>query len=111
MIYIVSLINIIRSIRKMSLDHLDKNAQRRVMAESRKYYWDAPYLFRLGAYGVLRRCVPREERLEILRKCHSGEYGLVGSIARRCIKMRKGMLLLVWNVKERGIYQQGMLCL
>jgi hypothetical protein len=69
------MINIIRAIRKMPLDHLDKNAQRRVMAESQKYYWDAPYLFWLGADGVLRRCVPREERLKILRKCHSGEYG------------------------------------
>jgi hypothetical protein len=28
------MINIIRDIRKMPLDHLDKNAQRRVMAES-----------------------------------------------------------------------------
>jgi hypothetical protein len=45
--------NIIRAIRKMALDHLDKNAQRRVMAESQKYYWDAPYLFRLRADGVL----------------------------------------------------------
>jgi hypothetical protein len=69
------MINIIRAIRKMPLDYLDKNAQRRVMAESQKYYWDAPYLFRLGADGVLRRCIPREERLEILRKCHSGKYG------------------------------------
>jgi hypothetical protein len=43
------MINIIRAIRKMPLDHLDKNAQRRVMTESQKYYWDAPYLFRLGA--------------------------------------------------------------
>jgi hypothetical protein len=59
----------------MPLDHLDKNAQKRVKAESQKYYWDAPYLFRLGADGVLRRCVPREERLEILRKCPSGKYG------------------------------------
>jgi hypothetical protein len=41
------MINIIRAIRKMPLDDLDKNAQRRVMAESRKYYWYAPYLFRL----------------------------------------------------------------
>jgi hypothetical protein len=31
------MINIIRSIRKMPLDHLDKNAKRRVMAESQEY--------------------------------------------------------------------------
>jgi hypothetical protein len=78
---------------------------------SQKYYWDAPYLFRLGADGVLGRCIPREERVKMLRKCHSGEYGghyghfstqakVVGSIVRRCIKIQKGTLLLVRNVKE-----------
>jgi hypothetical protein len=69
------MIDIIRAIRKMPLDHLDKNSQRRIIFESRKYFWDAPYLFKLGNDGFMRRCVPREERLEILRKCHSAEYG------------------------------------
>jgi hypothetical protein len=69
------MIDIIRAIRKMHIDHLDKNSQRRIISESRKYFWDAPYLFKLGNDGVMRRCVPREERLEILRKCHSAEYG------------------------------------
>jgi transposase InsO family protein len=59
----------------MPLDHLDKNTQRRIIFKSRKYFWDSPYLFKLGNDGVMRRCVPREERLEILRKCHSAEYG------------------------------------
>jgi hypothetical protein len=68
------MINIIGAIRKMSLDHLDKNTQRMIIFESRKYFWDSPYLFKLGNDGVKRRCVPREERLEILRKCHSAEY-------------------------------------
>jgi hypothetical protein len=52
--------DIIRCIRKMPLDHLDKNAKRRVIAESRKIHWDAPYLYRCGDDGVLRRCVQRE---------------------------------------------------
>jgi hypothetical protein len=69
------MINIIQAIQKMPLDHLDRNSQRRIISESRKYFWDAPYLFKLGNDGVMRRCVPREERLEILRKCHSVEYG------------------------------------
>jgi hypothetical protein len=38
-------------------------------------------------------------------------YGLVGSIGQRCIKIRNSTLLLVQNVKERGIYHKGMLCL
>jgi hypothetical protein len=69
------MIDIIRAIRKMPLDHLDKTFQKKIISESKKYFWDAPYLFKLGNDGVMRRCVPREERLEILRKCHSMEYG------------------------------------
>jgi transposase InsO family protein len=69
------MIDIIRAIRKMPLDHLDRNSQRKIISESKKYFWDAPYLFKLGNDGVMRRCVPREERLEILRKCHTAEYG------------------------------------
>jgi hypothetical protein len=65
------MIDIIRAIRKMPLDHLDKNSEQKIISESKKYFWDAPYLFKLGNDGVMRRCVPREERLEILRKCHS----------------------------------------
>jgi hypothetical protein len=68
------MIDIIRAIQKMPLDHLDKNTQRRIISESQKYFWDSPYLFKLGNDGVMRRYVPGEERLEILRKCHSAEY-------------------------------------
>ena len=67
--------HIMRAIKGMSLDHLDKNTKRRVISESKKYYWNAPYLYRYGEDGVLRKCVPEQEREEILRKCHSSEYG------------------------------------
>jgi hypothetical protein len=60
--------DIIGCLQKMPLEHLDKNAKRRVIAESRKFYWDAPYVYRCGDDGVLRRCVPRQEREDILRK-------------------------------------------
>jgi hypothetical protein len=69
------MIDIIQAIRKMPLDHLDKNSQKKIISESKKYFWDAPYLIKLGNDGVTRRCVPREEMVEILRKCHSAEYG------------------------------------
>jgi hypothetical protein len=58
------MIDIIRAIRKMPLDHLDEDTQRRIIFESRKYFWDTPYLFKLGNVGVMIRCVPREERLK-----------------------------------------------
>jgi hypothetical protein len=111
------MIDIIRAIRKMPLDHLDKNSQRRIVFESRKYFWDAPYLFKLGNDGVMRRCVTIEEKLEILRKCHSAEYGghyshfrtqkkcdPVDSIGWRCMKILKDTLCHAPNAKEPGIY-------
>jgi hypothetical protein len=69
------MIDIIPAIQRMPLDLLDKNTQRRIITESWKYFWDSLYLFKFGTDGVMRRCVPKEERQEILRKCHSAEYG------------------------------------
>ena len=37
--------DIIMAIKGMPLDHLDKNARKRVITERRKYYWDPPYLY------------------------------------------------------------------
>jgi hypothetical protein len=42
------MIDIIRAIQKMPLDHQDRNSQRSIISESRKYFWDAPYLFKLA---------------------------------------------------------------
>jgi hypothetical protein len=42
------MIDIIRAIRKIPLDHLDTNSQRKIISKSKKYFWDAPYLFKLG---------------------------------------------------------------
>jgi hypothetical protein len=117
------MIDIIRAIRKMPLDHLGKNTQRRLIFESRKYFWDSPYFFKLVNDGVMRRCVPREERLEILRKCHSAECGghyshfrtqkkcgPADSFGRRCMKILKDMLHHAPNAKEPKIFLKGMPC-
>jgi hypothetical protein len=48
------MIDIIRAIQKMPLDYLDKNTQRRIISESRKCFWDSPYLYKLGNDGVMR---------------------------------------------------------
>jgi hypothetical protein len=66
------MIDIIRAIRKMPLDHLDRNSQRRIIFESKKYFWDAPYLLKLGNDGVMRRCVPREREVRNFEKAPRG---------------------------------------
>ena len=37
--------------------------------------WDEPYLFRVCSNGLLRKCVPAEEGIKIIERCHSSPYG------------------------------------
>nr|GEU92040.1 reverse transcriptase domain-containing protein [Tanacetum cinerariifolium] len=39
------------------------------------YFWDDPYLFKICADQVIRRCVSGQEAVEILKACHSGPTG------------------------------------
>ncbi|GKB05662.1 reverse transcriptase domain-containing protein [Tanacetum coccineum] len=36
------------------------------------YFWDDPYLFKICADQVIRRCVAGQEAIDILKACHSG---------------------------------------
>jgi hypothetical protein len=49
--------------------------RRKLQIESRRHFWDDPYLYRVYSDGLLRRCVPTEEGLQIIKKCHSAPYG------------------------------------
>ncbi|GJU93778.1 reverse transcriptase domain-containing protein [Tanacetum coccineum] len=39
------------------------------------YFWDDPYLFKIYADQVIRRCVAGQEAVDILTACHSGPTG------------------------------------
>nr|GEV55894.1 reverse transcriptase domain-containing protein [Tanacetum cinerariifolium] len=39
------------------------------------YFWDDPYLFKICAYQIIRRCVSGQEAIDILKACHSGPTG------------------------------------
>ena len=43
--------------------------------EGRRHLWDAPYLYRVCADGLLRRCVPTMEAQKIIEKYHIAPYG------------------------------------
>jgi hypothetical protein len=53
---------------------LEKN-KRKLIYESRLHIWDEPYLFRVCSNILLRRCVPVEEGIKIIERCHSSPYG------------------------------------
>ena len=49
--------------------------RKRFFRESRLYYWDEPYLFRICLDNMIRRCVSEIEQSSILQACHASTYG------------------------------------
>ncbi|XP_019259595.1 PREDICTED: uncharacterized protein LOC109237708 [Nicotiana attenuata] len=41
----------------------------------RLYYWEEPFLFRICADNIIRRCVPEDEVVQILKACHDSPVG------------------------------------
>ncbi|GKG41235.1 reverse transcriptase domain-containing protein, partial [Tanacetum coccineum] len=39
------------------------------------YFWDDPFLFKICADQIIRRCVHGKEALDILKACHNGPTG------------------------------------
>ncbi|XP_070044844.1 uncharacterized protein [Nicotiana tomentosiformis] len=51
-------------------DEFSSNQRKKLKRDCQDYYWDKPYLFRICADGVIRRCVLDEEQSDILEACH-----------------------------------------
>jgi hypothetical protein len=49
--------------------------KKKIIRDSRLHLWDDPYLYRVCADGLLRRCIPAFETWKILERCHSSPYG------------------------------------
>jgi hypothetical protein len=67
---------------------------KKLIYESHLHIWDPPYLFRVSADGLLRRCVPVEKGIQIIERCHSSPYGgHYGGIPHSCKDLAKWILL------------------
>ncbi|CAH9138432.1 unnamed protein product [Cuscuta epithymum] len=60
---------------KVEPTELTRHMKRRFLSEAKHYFWDDPYLFRICADQVVRRCVTEAEAKDILEHCHSGPTG------------------------------------
>jgi hypothetical protein len=48
--------------------------RKKIIRDSRLHLWDDPYLYRVCAHGLLRRCILAFETWRILECCHSSPY-------------------------------------
>jgi hypothetical protein len=49
--------------------------KKKIIQHSRLQLWDDPYLYRVCADGLLRRCILAFKTWKILERCHSSPYG------------------------------------
>ncbi|GJS99667.1 reverse transcriptase domain-containing protein [Tanacetum coccineum] len=56
---------------------MSSQQRKKFFKDAKHYYWDDPYLFKICADQVIRRCVFGKEANEILMACHTidGTYG------------------------------------
>ncbi|GKA55157.1 reverse transcriptase domain-containing protein [Tanacetum coccineum] len=54
---------------------LSSQQKKKFFKDIRHYFWDDPYLFRVYADQIIRRCVDGNEAMEILKACHHGPTG------------------------------------
>ena len=57
------------------LPGLSSQHKKKFLYDVKLYQWYDPLLFKRCSDQVMRKCVPQEEQLEILFKCHSSPYG------------------------------------
>ncbi|GJZ29243.1 hypothetical protein Tco_0573890 [Tanacetum coccineum] len=49
--------------------------KRKFFKDVKHYFWEDPFLFKICADQVIRRCVSGQEAFDILKACHSGPTG------------------------------------
>jgi hypothetical protein len=74
--------------------------------ESWKHMWDDPYVYRVCIDGLLWRCVPAPEWLQIIDKCHAGSYGGHYGVFHTWIKLVEQFLFANHVWLHQGIHSK-----
>ncbi|PIN02819.1 DNA-directed DNA polymerase [Handroanthus impetiginosus] len=54
---------------------LSTQQKKKFLFDTRRYFWDEPFLFKQCSDNILRHCVPEVEMNNILEQCHASPYG------------------------------------
>nr|GEY19372.1 reverse transcriptase domain-containing protein [Tanacetum cinerariifolium] len=58
--------------RNFIVKGMSSQQKKKLFKDVRHYFWDDPYLFRICADQIIRRCVYGQEANDILKACHEG---------------------------------------
>nr|GEV69712.1 reverse transcriptase domain-containing protein [Tanacetum cinerariifolium] len=54
---------------------MSSQQKKKIFKDVKHYFWDDPYLIRICANQIIRRCVHGQEAYDILKACHEGPTG------------------------------------
>nr|GEY22716.1 reverse transcriptase domain-containing protein [Tanacetum cinerariifolium] len=54
------------------IKEMSSQQKNKLFKDVKHYFWDDPYLFRICADQIIRRCVRGQEAFDILKACHEG---------------------------------------
>ncbi|GJR90568.1 reverse transcriptase domain-containing protein [Tanacetum coccineum] len=60
---------------KFIVKGMSSQQKNKFFKDVKHYFWDDPFLFKICADQVIRRCVSGQEAFDILKACHSGPTG------------------------------------
>ncbi|GJU77479.1 reverse transcriptase domain-containing protein [Tanacetum coccineum] len=61
--------------RNFIVKGMSSQQKKKFFKDVKHYFWDDPYLFRICANQMIRRCVHGQEAVDILTACHNGPTG------------------------------------
>ena len=82
------------------LPNLNYQQKKKFFYDIKYYLWEDPFLYKVCANGMIRRCVLEEEYGPIFHHCHALMYYNQVFIGQPCSRMPIGMSLHVINVKR-----------
>ncbi|KAJ9535713.1 hypothetical protein OSB04_un001134 [Centaurea solstitialis] len=53
----------------------NSHQRKKFISDAKHYFWDEPCLYKRCADGMVRRCIPDEEKADVLNHCHNLECG------------------------------------
>nr|GEW41519.1 reverse transcriptase domain-containing protein [Tanacetum cinerariifolium] len=75
---------------------MSSQQKNKFLKDVKHYFWDDPFLFKIYADQVIRRCVHGKEALDILKACHNkpmGGHVVLTSPPRRIARIVKSLVL------------------
>ncbi|KAL1555158.1 hypothetical protein AAHA92_15633 [Salvia divinorum] len=75
----------------------------KIKSESKYYFWDDPYLWKMGTDQIIRRCIPDWEQADVLIYCHALACGGHFGPKRTAIKVLESGFY--WPSLHRDAYE------